>query len=132
MGDKAAVANAGVYVKNIVSYINTNGSIDKEFKLFSKEGQALGGNVRLKIDFAPSDPATPLPDDGGGAMKSHAPTEDEAATRLQARFRGMKTRREMNEKKSKGGVKGAVIAAAAVAVAGAGAMLVRKRGQKKR
>ena len=99
MGDKAAVANAGVYVKNIVSYINTNGSIDKEFKLFSKEGQALGGNVRLKIDFAPSDPATPLPDDGGGAMKSHAPTEDEAATRLQARFRGMKTRREMNEKK---------------------------------
>ena len=49
-------------------------------------------------------------------MKSHAPTEDEAATRLQARFRGMKTRREMNEKKSKGGVKGAVIAAAAVAV----------------
>ena len=44
----------------------------------------------------------------------------------------MKTRREMNEKKSKGGVKGAVIAAAAVAVAGAGAMLVRKRGQKKR
>ena len=50
-------------------------------------------------------------------MKSHAPTEDEAATRLQARFRGMKTRREMNEKKNKGGVKGAVIAAAAVAVA---------------
>ena len=41
----AGAANAGVYVKNIVSYINTNGSIDKEFKLFSKEGQALGGNV---------------------------------------------------------------------------------------
>ena len=92
----------------------------------------MGGNVRLKIDFGPSDPATPLPDDGGGAMKSHAPTEDEAATRLQARFRGMKTRRDMNEKKNKGGMKGAVIAAAAVAVAGAGAMLVRKRGQKKR
>ena len=102
MGDKAAVANAGVYVKNVVSYINSNGSIDKEFKLFSKEGEALGGNVRLKIDFKPADPTTPLPTDTAvhGGMKSHAYTEDEVAV--------------------------------AVAVAGAGAMLVRKRGKEKR
>lgn len=134
MGDKAAVANAGVYVKNVVSYINSNGSIDKEFKLFSKEGEALGGNVRLKIDFKPADPTTPLPTDTAvhGGMKSHAYTEDEAAAKLQARFRGMKTRKELDEKKKKGGVKGAVVAVVAVAVAGAGAMLVRKRGKEKR
>lgn len=134
MGDKAAVANAGVYVKNVVSYINSNGSIDKEFKLFSKDGEALGGNVRLKIDFKPADPTTPLPTDTAvhGGMKSHAYTEDEAAAKLQARFRGMKTRKELDEKKKKGGVKGAVVAVVAVAVAGAGAMLVRKRGKEKR
>ena len=57
---------------------------------------------------------------------------DEAAAKLQARFRGMKTRKELDEKKKKGGVKGAVVAVVAVAVAGAGAMLVRKRGKEKR
>jgi hypothetical protein len=44
----------------------------------------------------------------------------------------MKTRKELDEKKKKGGVKGAVVAVVAVAVAGAGAMLVRKRGKEKR
>jgi hypothetical protein len=46
---KAVVANAGVYVKNIVTHITAHGAIDKDFKLFSKGGEASGGFVRLRV-----------------------------------------------------------------------------------
>ena len=48
---KTVVANAGVYVKNIVSHIAAHGDIDKDFKLFSKGGEASGGFVRLRVAF---------------------------------------------------------------------------------
>ena len=93
MGGKAVVANAGIYVKNIVSHINQHGGIDKEFTLFTKDGKSAGGSVHLRIDFVPVDGATMVRQQSQSASAKeglgvHNFTEDEAATKLQASFRG--------------------------------------------
>ena len=106
MGGKAVVANAGIYVKNIVAHIQQHGAIAKEFTLFTKDGKSAGGSVNLKIDFIPV---------GGGSssfktmeasasaksgLGVHNFTEDEAATKLQASFRGHMSRKQTKEMKS--------------------------------
>ena len=107
MGGKAVVANAGIYVKNIVAHIQQHGAIAKEFTLFTKDGKSAGGSVNLKIDFIPV---------GGGSssfktmeasasaksgLGVHNFTEDEAATKLQASFRGMMSRKQTREMQTK-------------------------------
>jgi len=49
--NKAVVANAGIYVKNIVAHVTAHGTIEKDFKLFSKDGVAMGGSVRLAVEY---------------------------------------------------------------------------------
>lgn len=86
MAGKAVVANAGIYVKNIVSHINQHGTIDKEFTLFAKDGKAAGGSVHLRIDFVSDKDAPKKAISRQGTVKSHTFTEDEAATKLQVRL----------------------------------------------
>ena len=136
MGGKAVVANAGIYVKNIVSHIQQNGSIDKEFTLFTKDGKSAGGSVSLKIAFAPSggDIITMKPSASAkSGLGVHNFTEDQAATKLQASFRGHMARKKTKEMKSgkSGGGKGpgALIVGGLLVVVGAIAALSMKKSE---
>ena len=147
---KTAVANAGVYVKNIVSHIAAHGVIDKDFKLFSKGGEASGGFVRLRVAFEAfeEDAAGDAGGDAGGdADVAAAPADSEAAQKaaatIQASWKGKKTRdgvrflsREKKEtKKSNGSVSPfASVAAAcgAVALAAFAASVGVTRGRRRR
>ena len=147
---KTVVANAGVYVKNIVSHIAAHGVIDKDFKLFSKGGEASGGFVRLRVAFEAfeEDAAGDAGGDAGGdADVAAAPADSEAAQKaaatIQASWKGKKTRdgvrflsREKKEtKKSNGSVSPfASVAAAcgAVAVAAFAASVGVTRGRRRR
>ena len=98
------VANAGVYVKNIVPIIAAHGSIDKDFKLFTKDGKSVGGSVRLLVDFTPDagqsvdDTQAPTNNDQDEGLRTFHFTEDQAAAKIQAAFKGNKTRKELQSK----------------------------------
>ena len=139
---KTAVANAGVYVKNIVSHIAAHGVIDKDFKLFSKGGEASGGFVRLRVAFEAFEE-----DAAGDADVAAAPAESEAAQKaaatIQASWKGKKTRdgvrflstEKKETKKSNGSVSPfASVAAAcgAVALAAFAASVGVTRGRRRR
>ena len=55
INSKTVVANAGIYVKNIVTHILAHGQIDKVFKLFTKDGAAAGGEVQMRVNFEMND-----------------------------------------------------------------------------
>jgi len=141
---KTVVANAGVYVKNIVSHIAAHGDIDKDFKLFSKGGEASGGFVRLRVAFE-EDAAG---DAGAGdADVAAAPADAEAArkaaAKIQASWKGKKTRdfvrsgrenNNTNANKNTNGVSPASVAKACgvVAVAAFAASVRVTRGRRRR
>ena len=145
---KAVVANAGVYVKNIVSHIAAHGVIDKDFKLFSKGGEASGGFVRLRVAFEESE--EDAAGDAGDADVAAAPADAEAArkaaAKIQASWKGKKTRdgfrsrtsekknTHAKEKESNGSVSPASVAAACgvVAVAAFAASVGATRGRRRR
>ena len=126
---KAVVANAGVYVKNIVTHITAHGAIDKDFKLFSKGGEASGGFVRLRVAYEA------IADDtnAGETVALAAPAGDEnadpanaanaanaAAAKIQASWKGKKTRevtRESLSRKKNAGRKTGRLSPASVAKA---------------
>ena len=139
---KTAVANAGVYVKNIVSHIAAHGVIDKDFKLFSKGGEASGGFVRLRVAFEAFEE-----DAAGDADVAAAPADrnagDKSGGDVVSSWKGKKTRdgvrflsREKKEtKKSNGSVSPfASVAAAcgAVALAAFAASVGVTRGRRRR
>lgn len=139
---KTAVANAGVYVKNIVSHIAAHGVIDKDFKLFSKGGEASGGFVRLRVAFEAFEEDA-AGDAGGDAAPADSEAAQKAAATIQASWKGKKTRdgvrflsREKKEtKKSNGSVSPfASVAAAcgAVALAAFAASVGVTRGRRRR
>ena len=54
IGGKKAVANAAFHVKQIVLNCEMlNGEIDKSFNLFNRDGNAVGGQVRLILTYYP-------------------------------------------------------------------------------
>ena len=139
---KTVVANAGVYVKNIVSHIAAHGVIDKDFKLFSKGGEASGGFVRLRVAFEAFEEDA-AGDAGGDAAPAESEAVQKAAATIQASWKGKKTRdgvrflsREKKEtKKSNGSVSPfASVAAAcgAVALAAFAASVGVTRGRRRR
>lgn len=75
MNSKAVVANAGIYVKNIVGHVVTHGEIDKTFKLFTKDGATTGGEVRLRVAFTASATkhSVDTKDSVGAGVESNAP-----------------------------------------------------------
>jgi hypothetical protein len=125
MGGKAVVANAGIFVKNIVAHVVNNGAIDKTFKLFSKDGSASGGSVRLLIDFERFRDAIVVPPGEKFDIDAHKVKEDVAATKLQSAWRGKKARDELRRVGS-GGALRALLAVAAAAVVGGLAFVVAK------
>lgn len=142
---KIAVANAGVYVKNIVSHIAAHGVIDKDFKLFSKGGEASGGFVRLRVAFEESE--EDAAGDAGDADVAAAPADAEAArkaaAKIQASWKGKKTRdfvrsgrenNNTNANKNTNGVSPASVAKACgvVAVAAFAASVRVTRGRRRR
>ena len=145
---KIAVANAGVYVKNIVSHIAAHGVIDKDFMLFSKGGEASGGFVRLRVAFEESE--EDAAGDAGDADVAAAPADAEAArkaaAKIQASWKGKKTRdgfrsrtsekknTHAKEKESNGSVSPASVAKACgvVAVAAFAASVRVTRGRRRR
>lgn len=142
-GSKPVVANAGVYVKNIVPIIAAHGSIDKDFKLFTKDGKSVGGSVRLLVDFTPDagqsvdDTQASTNNDQDEGLRTFHFTEDQAAAKIQAAFKGNKTRKELQSKAAApsgssgaGGGNKAVILGAVAAVGIAALSLVG--GGKKR
>ena len=142
-GSKPVVANAGVYVKNIVPIIAAHGSIDKDFKLFTKDGKNVGGSVRLLVDFTPDagqsvdDTQASTNNNQDGGLRTFHFTEDQAAAKIQAAFKGNKTRKELQSKAAApsgssgaGGGNKAVILGAVAAVGIAALSLVG--GGKKR
>lgn len=142
-GSKPVVANAGVYVKNIVPHIAAHGSIDKDFKLFTKDGKSVGGSVRLLVDFTPDagqsvdDTQASTNNNQDGGLRTFNFTEDQAAAKIQAAFKGNKTRKELQSKAAApsglsgaGGGNKAVILGAVAAVGIAALSLVG--GGKKR
>lgn len=139
MGGKAVVANAGIYVKNIVSHVNQNGPIDKEFTLFTKDGKSAGGSVHLKINFVSVDgkaitppSATAVEPSAKESLGVHNFTEDEAATKLQASFRGHLARKKTTAmksggKKRGGGASSLVVGGLLLVVGAVAAMSVAKK-----
>ena len=125
MGGKAVVANAGIFVKNIVAHVVNNGAIDKTFKLFSRDGSASGGSVRLLIDFERFRDAIVVPPGEKFDIDAHKVKEDVAATKLQSAWRGKKARDELRRVGS-GGALRALLAVAAAAVVGGLAFVVAK------
>ena len=101
-GSKPVVANAGVYVKNIVPIIAAHGSIDKDFKLFTKDGKNVGGSVRLLVDFTP-DAGQSVDDAGVHEQQPRRRFADVPLARrtrgggekFEAAFKGNKTRKEL-------------------------------------
>jgi len=150
---KTVVANAGVYVKNIVSHIAAHGDIDKDFKLFSKGGEASGGFVRLRVAFeedaiAGDDDdiivaAAPAGTRGDENADPADTTEaaQKAAAKIQASWKGKKTRddlvrsgRENNNTKANKSLNPASVAKACgvVAVAAFAASVGVTRGRRRR
>ena len=150
---KTVVANAGVYVKNIVSHIAAHGDIDKDFKLFSKGGEASGGFVRLRVAFeedrdagdAGDVAAAPAPAGTRGDENADPADTTEAAqkaaAKIQASWKGKKTRddlvrsgRENNNTKANKSLNPASVAKACgvVAVAAFAASVGVTRGRRRR
>lgn len=101
MGGKAVVANAGIYVKNIVSHVLQHGAIDKQFKLFTKDGKALGGAVHLIVAYEEDPPGPEATAAGSNDLRTNAeegapaPSEEAAAaTKIQATWKGARARRD--------------------------------------
>jgi hypothetical protein len=94
IGGKKAVANAAFHVKQIVLNCEMlNGEIDKSFNLFNRDGNAVGGQVRLILTYYP-DKKTPerTGRDGKGAIpdyndKEYSKEEEAAAKKIQTSFR---------------------------------------------
>ena len=149
---KTVVANAGVYVKNIVSHIAAHGDIDKDFKLFSKGGEASGGFVRLRVAFeedarrgdAGDVAAAPAPAGTRGDENADPADTTEAAqkaaAKIQASWKGKKTRddlvrsgRENNNTKANKSLNPASVAKACgvVAVAAFAASVGVTRGRRR-
>ena len=117
MGGKAVVANAGIYVKNIVSHVLQHGAIDKQFKLFTKDGKAMGGAVHLIVAYEEDPPGpeataegsndlrtnaeegAPASSDGGGGAEEAA-----AATKIQATWKGARARRDHRARRRGGAI----------------------------
>ena len=153
---KTVVANAGVYVKNIVSHIAAHGDIDKDFKLFSKGGEASGGFVRLRVAFEEDVSLGDAGDDversvaaapAGTRGDENADPADtteaaqKAAAKIQASWKGKKTRddlvrsgRENNNTKANKSLNPASVAKACgvVAVAAFAASVGVTRGRRRR
>merc|ERR1712060_378117 len=97
------VANAGVFVENIVKYIlQEKKDIEKEFFLFLKDGATAGGKARLELKYrhTSKDPVvagTPV-----SGIVARPVSEDEAATKIQSVFRGGKVRSTLAKKPRKG------------------------------
>ena len=152
---KTVVANAGVYVKNIVSHIAAHGDIDKDFKLFSKGGEASGGFVRLRVAFeedarrgddddiivaaAPAGTRENANENADPANTTEA--AQKAAAKIQASWKGKKTRddfvrsgRENNNTKANKSLNPASVAKACgvVAVAAFAASVGVTRGRRRR
>ena len=73
IGGKKAVANAAFHVKQIVLNCEMlNGEIDKSFNLFNRDGNAVGGQVRLILTYY-ADKKTPerTGRDGKGAIPDY-------------------------------------------------------------
>ena len=104
----AVVANAGIFVKQIITHVGNYGDIDKEFNLFTKDGQTAGGNLHLKISYIPangqalpstrkpapapaaSDPKKKAPaaqPSVGRDLKAHTLSDDDAARVIQTNVR---------------------------------------------
>jgi hypothetical protein len=98
MGGKAVVANAGIYVKNIVSHVLQHGAIDKQFKLFTKDGKAMGGAVHLIVAYEEDPPGPEATAAGSNDLRTNAEEgapaasdkaeEAAAATKIQATWKG--------------------------------------------
>lgn len=152
---KTVVANAGVYVKNIVSHIAAHGDIDKDFKLFSKGGEASGGFVRLRVAFEEDAIAGDAGEKNAGVAAAPAGTRGDenadpantteaaqkAAAKIQASWKGKKTRddlvrsgRENNNTKANKSLNPASVAKACgvVAVAAFAASVGVTRGRRRR
>ena len=141
---KPVVANAGVYVKNIVSHIAAHGSIDKDFKLFTKDGKSAGASVRLVLDFTPDEGQSMDDADAfthntrNGGLRTFNFTEDEAAAKIQAAFKGNKTRKQLKLKaaapsgSSGGGGGNKAVLIGAVAAVGIAALALVGGGKKKK
>ena len=103
IGGKKAVANAGFHVKQIISNCEAfDGEINKSFDLYNREGNAVGGQVRLILTYFP-DKKKPerTGKDGKGAIpdfrdKQYSEEENAAAKKIQASFR-------KNRKTNRGG-----------------------------
>lgn len=99
IGGKKAVANAAFHVKQIVLNCEMlNGEIDKSFNLFNRDGNAVGGQVRLILTYYP-DKKTPerTGRDGKGAIpdyndKEYSKEEEAAAKKIQTSFRKNKAK----------------------------------------
>ena len=151
---KTVVANAGVYVKNIVSHIAAHGDIDKDFKLFSKGGEASGGFVRLRVAFeedaiagddddiiVAAAPAGTRGDENASDPADTTEAAQKAAAKIQASWKGKKTRddlvrsgRENNNTKANKSLNPASVAKACgvVAVAAFAASVGVTRGRRRR
>ena len=123
---KAVVANAGVYVKNIVTHITAHGAIDKDFKLFSKGGEASGGFVRLRVayeaiaDDTNAGETVAIAAAAGEENADPANAANAAAAKIQASWKGKKTRevtRESLSRKKNAGHKTGPLSPASVAKA---------------
>ena len=142
-GSKPVVARAGLFVENIVSHIAAHGSIEKDFKLFTKDDESAGASVRLVLDFTPD--AGQSMDDAdafthntrNGGLRTFNFTEDEAAAKIQAAFKGNKTRKQLKSKaaapsgSSGGGGGNKAVLIGAVAAAGIAALALVGGGKKK-
>ena len=119
MGGKAVVANAGIYVKNIVSHVLQHGAIDKQFKLFTKDGKAMGGAVHLIVAYEEDPPGPEATAAGSNDLRTNAEegapaasdkAEAAAATKIQATWKGARARRDHRARR-RGGAIGPGVAA---------------------
>lgn len=77
------VANAGIFVKQIVQYVEREHKpIEKEFNLFSKDGTSSGQKLKLKLSYTP---IGGWPSNSG--LSGDALSEDEAARTIQKAYK---------------------------------------------
>jgi len=121
IGGKKAVANAAFHVKQILLNCElVGGEIDKYFNLFNREGNAVGGQVRLKLNYFPTKKKPErVGKDGKGAIpdfadKAYSKKEEEAAKKIQTIVRKKTTEKKKTKKSGDGGfyLLGAVVAGA--------------------
>jgi len=109
IGGKKAVANAAFHVKQIVLNCEMlDGEIDKSFNLFNREGNAVGGQVRLILTYFPKKNAPERTGkDGKGAIpdyndKEYSKEEEAAVKKIQTTFRKKQNEGKKNQSKGQG------------------------------